>query len=111
LQNTPCTFKYYIHAKVSTTTTTTINCREVGSNAVGVVGDQRAPRRKGETSIKMGTILSMKVGKFVVVLYCTDSERDSSKFFRRKQDIVVTLIGTTVTLQTAYMLSTEGCKI
>jgi hypothetical protein len=53
----------------------------------------------------------MKVSKFVVVLYCTDSERDSSKFFRRKQDIVVTLIGTTVTLQTAYMLSTEGCKI
>ena len=60
----------------------------------------------------MGTTLSMKVGKFVVVLYCTDSERDSSKFFRRKQDIVVvTLTGTTVPLQTAYMLSTEGCKI
>jgi hypothetical protein len=64
-------------------------------------------------SIKIGTILSMKAGKFVVVPYCTDSERDSSKFFRRKQDIVVvTLIGTTtVTLQTAYVLSTEGCKI
>jgi hypothetical protein len=63
-------------------------------------------------SIKIGTILSMKVGKFVVVAYCTDSEGDSSKFFRRKHDIVVvTLIGTTVTLQTAYMLSTEGCKI
>jgi nucleotide-binding universal stress UspA family protein len=62
-------------------------------------------------SIKIGTILSMKVGKFVVVPYCTDSEGDS-KFFRRKQDIVVvTLTGTTVTLQTAYMLSTEGCKI
>jgi hypothetical protein len=53
----------------------------------------------------------MKVGKFVVMLYCTDFERDSSKFFRRKHNIVVTLIGTTVTLQTAYMLSTEGCKI
>lgn len=54
----------------------------------------------------------MKVGKFVVVLYCTDFERDSSKFFRRKHNIVVvTLIGTTVTLQTAYMLSTEGYKI
>lgn len=53
----------------------------------------------------------MKVGKFVVMPYCTDSEGDS-KFFRRKQDIVVvTLTGTTVTLQTAYMLSTEGCKI
>jgi|Tabmets5t2r1_1033131.scaffolds.fasta_scaffold05131_3 hypothetical protein len=55
----------------------------------------------------------MKVGKFVVVLYCTNFEGDSSKFFRREQDIVVvTLIGTTtVTLQIAYMLSTEGCKI
>jgi hypothetical protein len=62
-------------------------------------------------SIKIGTILSMKVGKFVVMPYCTDSEGDS-KFFRRKQDIVVvTLTVTTVTLQTAYMLSTEGCKI
>jgi hypothetical protein len=61
----------------------------------------------------MGTTLSMKVGKFVVVHYCTDFGGEPSKFFRREQDIViVTLIGTTiVTLQTAYMLSTEGCKI
>jgi hypothetical protein len=45
-------------------------------------------------SIKIGTILSVKAGKFVVVLCCTDSGGDSSKFLGRKQDIVVvTLIG------------------